>query len=66
MEDKLDSAIVKIVANHTREYNDLDTRYKQLGVKHLVLVENYANLKILNAQLTAENKSLKKLLEEKY
>ena len=34
-----DSTIVKIVAQHTRDYNDLDTRYKKLGVKHLTLLE---------------------------
>ena len=70
MEDKLDSAIIKIVANHTREYNELDTTYKKLGVKHLSLlrnhkdlVENFTDLKILCANLTAENKALRKLLE---
>ena len=33
------SATVKIIANMTREYNELDRTYKQLGVKHLTLFE---------------------------
>ena len=32
------SAVVKIIAQHTRDYNALDRRYKQLGVKHATLL----------------------------
>lgn len=38
------SAVVKIVAQKTKEYNDLDTRYKKLGVKVLSLIDKHKTL----------------------
>ena len=32
-------AVIKIIAQHTREYHELDLLYKRLGVKHLTLLE---------------------------
>ena len=70
MTDKLNGAIIKIVSQHTKEYNELDTTYKKLGVKHLSLlrehkdlVEQFVDIKILCANLQSENKALRKLLE---
>ena len=58
------SAIIKIIAEKTREYTDLFNKYSGLGAAHVALVNDYADCKILCAQLSKENKRLKKLSEE--
>ena len=64
------SAVVKIIAQHAREYNDLDTLYKKLGVKYITSVSRerdlsnaFAELNILTKQLKGENKKLRVLLQ---
>ena len=58
------NTVIKIIAQHTRDYNDLDTLYKKLGVKHIALINKFVDLKILNGNLKAENKKWKALLDE--
>ena len=38
------SAVVKIIAQKTKEYNDLDTTYKKLGNKFIFLKKRYDTL----------------------
>ena len=64
-DDKIDNgAVVKIIAQHTRDYNELDTLYKKLGAKHVVLINKFVDMKILCGNLKAENKEWKRLLDE--
>ena len=56
--------MLKIIADKDRIYNDLDTTYKKLGAKHIVLVNKFVDLKILYGNLKAENKALKGLLDD--
>ena len=57
-------AVLKIIADKDRIYNDLDRTYKQLGAKHIVLVNKFVDLKILYGNVKAENKEWKRLLGE--
>ena len=57
------SAIVKIVANHTREMEELREKYDLLGKKHLTMTESFVDLKIFNKQLRGENKKFRVLLQ---
>lgn len=57
-------AVLKIITDKDRIYNDLDRTYKQLGVKHITLVNKFMDLKILAGNLKAENKALKELLDQ--
>ena len=50
-------AVLKIIADKDRIYNDLDRTYKQLGAKHIVL------MKKLTA-LTERYNELKRILRE--
>ena len=50
-------AVLKIIADKDRIYNDLDTLYKKLGAKHIV------TLKKLTA-LTERYNELKRILQE--
>lgn len=56
-------ATVKVVRQQLHEINDLHQKYKQLGDQHVALVNNFTDLKILNAHLLRENKELKALLD---
>lgn len=55
--------MLKLIAKHTREYNELSVKYTDLGSKHRDLTNNYVNLKLINAQALRENKALKSLLD---
>jgi len=56
-------AVLKIIADKDKIYNDLDTTYKKLGAKHVILVNKFVDLKILAGNLKAENKKLRELLD---
>ena len=56
--------MLKIIADKDRIYNDLDRTYKQLGAKHIALVNKFVDLKIVCGNLKAENKGLKELLDQ--
>ena len=55
-------AVLKIIADKDRIYNELDRTYKKLGAKHVVLVNKFVDVKILMGNLETENKKLKELL----
>lgn len=53
------AAVVKIIANHTREYNELDRLYKKLGVKHLTLMEVHKTTLEKMAKLESQHHDLR-------
>ena len=58
-DDKIDNgAVVRIIAQHTRDYNDLDTRYKKLGAKHLTLMKVHEKTIKASADLVWNNNEL--------
>ena len=60
------SAVVKIIAQKTKEYNDLDTRYKKLGVKLLALSGKHKTLmEVHEKTLRNEYNLTDKLKEER-
>ena len=59
------SAVVKIIAQHAREYNELSTKYTDSVSRERDVSNAYADLKILYDHVRKENKRLKILLEGK-
>jgi len=53
------SAVVKIIAKHTREYNELDILYKKLGTRHLTLLQVHKKTLEKMAQLESQHHDLK-------
>ena len=58
------SATVKVVAKITREYNDLDTRYKKLGVKYIALKKKHDTLLEVHEKVLRNEYNLTDKLKE--
>ena len=52
-------AVIKIIAKHTREYNELDILYKKLGARHLTLLQVHKKTLEKMAQLESQHHDLK-------
>ena len=55
---------VKIVANHTREMEELRAKYTHVMKELSNLINEHTDLKLLYEHVRKENKRLKKMLEE--
>ena len=58
------SAVVKIIANHTREYNDLLRDYNELMAVHLKAVNDCSEIESKRYDLRKDNVELRKLLKQ--
>ena len=56
------SAIVKIIAKHTKEYNLLNSDYKQLSITYLKVLDEKTNVDAKCSVLRKQNKDLRVLL----
>ena len=58
------SAVIKIISEHTREYNELNEKYVDLGKNALFYKKEYARILDMKTNVDAKNKDLRKLLKE--
>ena len=58
------SAVIKLIAKHTKEFNLLERKYIDICVKHARLLDDMTSLKLKNQALRKKNIILKAKVEE--
>ena len=58
------SAVVKIIAKHTKEYNELSVKFKTLMKVHTKTVNDFADKSLAYAELKRDNKMLRESLDQ--